>query len=296
MVDSGSLQSVFYKDGRAGTLVVEKLVGKGVFDFPKDIETLRELIEVVLNPRPKKAAWSEDDEDDSAIEPPRFDEVVQAPASDQSGDVPIVLDFFAGSGSTAHAVFDAELHGTRALFLSIQLPEPTDRGGFTTVAEVARARISKVIAQIGSTEDLLTKPHKGLGFKSFLLTPSNFKQWRGDGIDTPEQLAEQMLMFAKSEKEGAAVEHMLYELLLKFGQELSTPVETLDVGGGKVYALHDRKMLFVLESFTDAMIQPLVDMKPREIIAIDGVFHDSDPLKSNLDLQCRDAGIKFTCL
>lgn len=39
-----------------------------------------------------------------------------------------------------------------------------------------------------------------------------------------------------------------------------------------------------------------VDMKPREIIVIDGVFHDSDPLKSNLDLQCRDAKIKFTCL
>lgn len=38
------------------------------------------------------------------------------------------------------------------------------------------------------------------------------------------------------------------------------------------------------------------DMKPREIIVIDGVFHDSDPLKSNLDLQCRDTKIKFTCL
>ena len=67
-----------------------------------------------------------------------------------------------------------------------------------------------------------------------LLSPSNFKQWRGDGIDTPQQLAEQMLMFAKSEKEGAAVEHMLYELMLKFGQELTTPVETLDVADGKV--------------------------------------------------------------
>ncbi len=44
------------------------------------------------------------------------------------------------------------------------------------------------------------------------------------------------------------------------------------------------------------MIQPLVDLKPREIIAIDGVFQDSDTLKTNLDLQCRDAGIKFTCL
>jgi len=52
----------------------------------------------------------------------------------------------------------------------------------------------------------------------------------------------------------------------------------------------------VLESFTDAMIQPLVALKPREIIAIDGVFLDSDQLKTNLVLQCGDAGIRFTCL
>lgn len=56
-------------------------------------------------------------------------------------------------------------------------------------------------------------------------------------------------------------------------------------------------MLFVLDSFTEAMIVTLVDMKPREIIAIiDGVFNDSDMIKINLDLQCRDAGIRFTCL
>jgi adenine-specific DNA-methyltransferase len=88
---------------------------------------------------------------------------------------------------------------------------------------------------------------------------------------------------------------MLYELLLKFGQELTTPIETLDIAGGKVFAIHERKMLFVLESFSEAMIFPLVDMKPREIIAIDGIFNNSDMLKTNLDLQCRDAGIRFTC-
>ena len=103
-------------------------------------------------------------------------------------------------------------------------------------------------------------------------------------------------MFAKTEKADAQVEDMLYELLLKFGQELTTPVEVLDVAGSKVFAIQERKMLFVLEPFTEAMIQPLVDMRPREIIAIDGVFNDSDMLKSNLDLQCRDAKIKFTCL
>ena len=105
-----------------------------------------------------------------------------------------------------------------------------------------------------------------------------------------------MQMFAKSEKEGAAVEDMLYELLLKFGQELTTPVETLEVADGQVFAIHDRKMVFVLASFTEAMTVPLVAIKPREIIAIDGVFKDSDMLKTNLDLQCRDAGIRFTCL
>ena len=134
------------------------------------------------------------------------------------------------------------------------------------------------------------------GFRSFQLAPSNFKQWRGDGIDNAEQLAEQMKLFTKSEKDGADVEHMLYELLLKFGQELTTPVEVLDVAGAKVFAIHERQMLFVLATFSEAMIQPLVDMKPRELIVIDGVFLDSDTLKTNLSLQCRDAGIKFTCL
>lgn len=103
-------------------------------------------------------------------------------------------------------------------------------------------------------------------------------------------------MFAKSEKEGVQVEGMLYELLLKFGQELTTLIETLEIAGGKVLAIHGRQMLFVLESFSESMIQPLVDLKPREIIAIDGVFKDSDTLKTNLDLQCRDAGVKFTCV
>ena len=57
-----------------------------------------------------------------------------------------------------------------------------------------------------------------------------------------------------------------------------------------------RQARIELEAFADAMILPLVALKPREIVAIDGVFNDSDMLKTNLDLQCRDAGIRFTCL
>ena len=165
-----------------------------------------------------------------------------------------------------------------------------------SIAALGRARIGRVIDKIVASADLASAPAPDLGVKVFILTPSNFKQWRGDGINTPEQLAEQIKLFTQSEKDGAEVENMLYELLLKFGQDLTTPVEALDVAGSKVFAIHQRQMLFVLDSFSETMIQPLMDMNPQQIIAIDGVFLDSDTLKTNLDLQCRDAGIKFTCV
>ena len=218
-----------------------------------------------------------------------------------------VLDFFAGSGTTAHGVLRCNQQDTQPRkFICVQIPEiikednETGRNaremGYATISDLCRDRIRRVIQNAKNASDLVDPVTDNLGFKSFILTPSNFKQWRGDVIDTPEQLADQIQMFAKSEKAGAAVEDMLYELLLKFGQELTTPIEPLDIAGGKVFAIHDRSMLFVLESFTEAMIVPLADMRPREIIAVDGVFNDSDMLKTNLDLQCRDAGIRFTCL
>lgn len=215
----------------------------------------------------------------------------------------LILDFFAGTGTMGQAVLDInQTEGTSRRFVCVQLPEAIEpdsdagKAGFASLAEVCRERVGRSIERAVAAADLATPVPTNLGFKSFLLAPSNFKQWRGDGIDTPDQLAEQVQMFAKSEKEGAAVEDMLYELLLKFGQELTTPVETLQVADGQVFAIHDRKMVFVLEAFTEAMTVPLVAMKPREIIAIDGVFKDSDMLKTNLDLQCRDACIRFTCL
>lgn len=250
-----------------GTQEVRDIFGSETFSFPKPTELITRLAEQVLE------------------------------------DQDIFLDFFAGSASGFDAI--ARLNARNGVVrrsILVQLPEPVAvsseaaNAGYNTIADVARERIRRVIDRTQQTSDLVSTEDKGLGFKSFLLTPSNFKQWRGDGIDTPEQLAEQIQMFAKSEKDGAEVEHILYELLLKFGQELTTPVEILDVASGKVFAINQRKMLFVLDTFTEAMIQPMVDMKPREIIVIDDVFHDSDPLKSNLDLQCRDAGIKFTCL
>jgi len=250
-----------------GTQEVRELFGADVFSFPKPSGLIAQIADQVLE------------------------------------DQDIFFDFFAGSASS----FDAIAHlnarnGSVRKSILVQLPELVAQGseaanaGYSTIADIARERMRRVIARTRESDDLISMESTVPGFKSFLLTPSNFKQWRGDGIDTPGQLAEHIQLFAKSEKEGASIENILYELLLKFGQDLTTPVETLDMAGCKVFSIRDRQMLFVLEPFSLDIIEPLVRLKPEEVITIDSVFNDSDMLKTNLGLQCRDAGIRFTCV
>ena len=267
--DAMTPQSVFYQPTRSASERLEKFLGGSFFDYPKDDEIIRQFVEMATDPKDPNC---------------------------------LVMDFFAGSATTAHAVFEQNRRdGGQRRFVAVQLPEPVEaeavlKAGFATIADIARARIGKAVESIEGKADLATAPMPGMGFKSFLLTPSNFKQWRGDGIETPEALAEQMKMFVDGEKAGAEVEWKLNELLLKFGQELTTPIETLELAGGRVFAIRERQMLFVLETFSEPMIQALLALKPREVIALDSVFQNSDQLKTNLDLQCRDAGVKFTCL
>jgi adenine-specific DNA-methyltransferase len=261
--------SVLYKQSQVAVKYLRKLLDGKLFNNPKDHEILARLMGYCMG-------------------------------SDQEG---IVMDFFAGAGSTVEAVLSLnQRDGGKRQILAVQLPETiekntaADKAGFETIADIGRERIRRVIAKI-KAECALTDPSVAtLGFKSFLLAPSNFKQWRGDGIKDAGTLANQIQMFVKAEKEGAGTDNIMHELLLKFGQPLTTPIEKLDIVGVEVLAINERKMLFVLEGFTVDMIEPLLALKPREIVALDSVFHDSDELKSNLDLQCRDAEVRFTCV
>jgi len=219
-----------------------------------------------------------------------------------SDDGDIVFDFFAGSSTTADALFRVNIEeDVNRKFVLVQLPEllneeAANETGYKTISEISRERINRVVKALRLESEKNANKVEELGFRSFELSPSNFKQWRGDEIDSAEALAEQMQMFVQSEKDGAQTEDILYELLLKFGQELTTPIEKLQIDGQDVYAIRDQTLLFVLNDFIEEMIEPLVAIKPHEIVALDSVFHDSDELKTNLDLQCRDAGIRLTCL
>jgi adenine-specific DNA-methyltransferase len=260
------MRSYLYKQAQVSVKYLRKLLGGKFFNNPKDHEMLARLFRYCLGTE-KNA---------------------------------LVLDFFGGSASTFEAVATLnERDGSNHSAIVVQLPEALSektaayKAGFRTIPEISRKRISQVISRI--EKDSQNTP-RSLGFKSFQLAPSNFKQWRGDGIETAEQLAEQIGLFIKIEKDGALVENMLFELILKFGQRLTEPIERIEISGSDIFAIKDRNMLFVLDGFTEEMVEPLLALKPREIITLESVFDDSDQLKTNLDLHCRDAGVKLTCI
>ena len=124
----------------------------------------------------------------------------------------IVLDFFAGSCTTAHAVMalNAEDGGNRK-FICVQLAEPCEeeseafKAGFKTIADIGKERIRRAAKKIKKdTEGNLKfdKNRLDLGFKVFRLEQSNFKQWR-ENVKTGEELKEQMRMFVDNATKGA---------------------------------------------------------------------------------------------
>lgn len=215
----------------------------------------------------------------------------------------LVMDFFAGSATTADALARINAtDGTARQLILVQMPEQTEetsnarRSGFRTIADIGRERFRRVLKGVVKNADMFSFSSEGAGFKSYLLSPSNFRQWRGDSIESGEQLADQIKLFTHSEKGGADAEAVLYELLLKYGYELTVPVEALNVEGKRIFSIGNHGVLFVLEDFTEPMIDALLAFKPREVIALDSVFHGTDELKTNFALQCRDADVKFTCI
>ena len=147
----------------------------------------------------------------------------------------IILDFFAGSCTTAHAVLalNKEDGGNRK-FICAQLPEKCDenseafKAGYKTIAEIGKERIRRVIKKIQEEQegklDLDGNGDKDLGFKVFKLKESNFKIWRSN-IETEEELVAQMQQHLEPLDEHAKTEDVLYELLIKSGVPLTAKIK-----------------------------------------------------------------------
>jgi len=151
----------------------------------------------------------------------------------------IILDFFAGSGTTAHAVMQLNIedHGVRKC-ISVQLPEPTDekseafKAGYKNIAEITKERIRRAGVKI--KQDFKDKEgidKLDIGFKAFKLDSSNIQAWDGN----PDNLEAQLDVFADNIKEGRTEEDILFEILLKYGLDLTVPIEGKKIANKTVY-------------------------------------------------------------
>lgn len=261
-----------------GTRELRDLLDGNFFPFPKPVSIIRNLIEQGLSYEPT--------------------------------DENIILDFFGGSATTAQAVLELnnQLNGeTNLKFIIVQLPEQCDENseafktGYKTIADISKERIRRVIKKIQAEKaeerkkkseqiDFGDKEDKNfdLGFKSFKLSPSNFKIWRGSEINE-ENLVQQLDAFTNPVREGSEKDNMLYELMLKAGYLLTDKVEKME----SFYCINNGELLIAIESINQATVDKLIALQPKKVISLDILFKDNDQLKTNTVLQMKDAGIDF---
>jgi adenine-specific DNA-methyltransferase len=219
----------------------------------------------------------------NSVKPTRLlQRIVQIATSSQSGD--IVLDFFAGSATTGHAVMkqDAEDGGNRS-YICVQFPEPLPKpeDRLKTILDIARERIAKAGCDIRSRPTLEMQGPLDVGFRAYKLTTSNFKPWDGDPANVPS-VAQQIEFFADNTLPGRTAEDILTEILMKLGFELTEPVERLTLAGKAVFSVAGGALLVCLDrALTLEVIEAMAARDPAQIICLDAGFNGNDQLKVN---------------
>lgn len=217
----------------------------------------------------------------------------------------IIMDFFSGSSTTAHAVMklNAEDGGSRK-FIMVQLPELCDekseayKAGYKNICEIGEERIRRAGEQIkaewekehpsdglfGSDEKFTTD----IGFKVFKLDSTNVNEW-----DSNMKLDEKELAIRLGEvfKEGRSKEDILYEIMLKYGV-FDKQAEEIDVNGKTMYRVGKRYMIVCLnDHITSEDVKAIGELSPRTVIFNEAGF-DNDNDKINAVYNLEKAGIE----
>ena len=222
----------------------------------------------------------------------------------------IVLDFFAGSGTTAQAVLELNAQdGGNRKFILVQLPEPTGRKDFPTIADITKERVRRVIKKLAVVEaqkreaaaselklgGSTPEPEADLGFKFFKLASSNFKVW--DAAAAPKDgpaLAEQLKLMAHNVEEGRPDDALLYELVLKSNLPITSKIIAGKIGEQPFYDVADGALVICLaRKISQATLRGLLARKPKGVICLDIAFVGNDQLKANTVLEMKSHGIEF---
>ena len=236
------------------------------FDYTKPVEMIKRLIEMSTDP--------------------------------QSGD--IILDFFAGSATTAHSLLNLNNSdsGNRKCIL-VQLPEPVPENsatalrGFKTISEVARARFNSVAKKLQSD---ITNSGDDVGFRAFRLAESNFPVWRVSSGVAVSELERHINEIAYSTSENANNFDCLVEVLIKLGFSLNVPLKLIDSEVFEAYSVGDGDFIAVVGSKKSAELDDfatLLDFKPSRLLVMEDTYQGSDELKTNLEQECSNRQIEL---
>ena len=226
-----------------------------------------------------------------------------------TNDSDIVLDFFSGSATTAHAVMqlNAEDGGNRK-FICVQLPELCDgkseayKSGYKNICEIGKERIrragKKILEEKGDQIAIGDEEKETLdiGFKVFKLDTSNLRTWDSTPITGDNQIemfTERMNSMIDSIKDDRSDMDVVYEVMLKMGVPLDVPVQYTEVNGKVVYIVGDFLLMIALfDNITAEDVDGMAAYAPAKIVCAEQGFADDSAL-SNAHYILRDKQIEL---
>lgn len=281
-VDSIVKTPVIYKDGRAASGLLKSLFGDVVFNNPKDHEVLADIISYCLQ------------QDKNAL----------------------VLDFFAGSGSTAHSIMELNTkdNGNRR-FIVVQIPELLDISLATsttkvtiqkainllnkinkplTIAEISKERIrragTKIIEENKGAESI---ENLDIGFRVFKIDSTNMK----DVYYTPDAYKQvDILDLADHIKEDRTSEDLLFQVMLDWGLELSLPIEQKIIQGKEVFYVAGNSLVACFDEINFAMVDEIAQDKPLRVVSAERAIqldHDKTNIKERFKQLSPETEVKF---
>ncbi len=250
--DGQVLKSVKFSYAQTATVEFNKIFdNQRVFDNPKALDDIREIVSYV----------TADDKD------------------------ALVLDFFSGSATTAHAVLEANYldNGSRR-FILVQLPElcpessPAARAGYRTICEIGKERIRRVgktiVEKVESDNKQIRlgeqpKPVPDIGFRVLKLDES--------GIERPKP-GELLLDVLKPDRSN---EDIIFEMMLRWGLELTLPIEKVNAADYPCYSVAYGELVCCLADGLDMQVlDAIADMEPRCVLMLDRILDDTTKLNA----------------
>ena len=253
---------------KKASLTIKELLGRDVFTNPKPVGLLKKILTI---------------------------------STDKDS---IVLDFFAGASTTAHAVMELNSEdGGQRNFIMVQLPEPTPEAseaykqGFKNIAEISRKRIVAAGNKIEKqNEGQLDAVDLDLGFRAYSLVDSNFSKWRISSDIEANKLEQHILDLRESALDDATPDSLITEILLKQGYSLSEEINQIEISGLKLKSVSDKVVLAYLDEHikpTLIQLREVIQEHPARFIILEDAFHGDDELKTNLAQECKSQNVEL---